>query len=219
MSRRPTSSVPAPATGDAAADADSARPVSRLSLAAGAAGRRSSKTPCIIPRGTRCITACRFSNLAHGQLHYDEEFQLAALLHDVGKAIEPRDPVAAGLEALVGPYHAAHGLADRASTARRGPARRQPGRPLPPPAGGERELRRFDAAPRLRPPRPRLRRGRAGVGRSARARARVGPAVRRRIAIAAVGKNQPLAASARAVQSADTVIRCRLFVFRSASCR
>lgn len=33
---------------------------------------------------------------------YDEEFLLAALLHDAGKAINPRDHVAAGLEALRG---------------------------------------------------------------------------------------------------------------------
>lgn len=31
---------------------------------------------------------------------YDEEFLLAALLHDVGKAIDPHDHVAAGLEML-----------------------------------------------------------------------------------------------------------------------
>ena len=33
---------------------------------------------------------------------YDEEFLLAALLHDVGKAIDPRDHVAASLQALRG---------------------------------------------------------------------------------------------------------------------
>jgi predicted HD phosphohydrolase len=33
---------------------------------------------------------------------YDEDFLLAALLHDVGKAIDPRNHVAAGLEALRG---------------------------------------------------------------------------------------------------------------------
>ena len=79
-----------------------ARSLPRLSPAAGAAGRRSSKTQNTIPRGTPCITACKSSSWHTGQLHYDEEFQLAALLHDVGKAIEPRDPVAAGLEALSG---------------------------------------------------------------------------------------------------------------------
>ena len=40
--------------------------------------------------------------LARAELPYDEEFLLAALLHDVGKAIDRRDHVAAGLEALAG---------------------------------------------------------------------------------------------------------------------
>jgi predicted HD phosphohydrolase len=40
--------------------------------------------------------------LACDELPYDEEFLLAALLHDVGKAIDPHDHVAAGLEALNG---------------------------------------------------------------------------------------------------------------------
>ena len=54
------------------------------------------------PEGDALYHSLQVFDLAHGQLHYDEEFQLAALLHDVGKAIEPRDPVAAGLEALSG---------------------------------------------------------------------------------------------------------------------
>ena len=33
---------------------------------------------------------------------YDEEFLLAALLHDVGKAIDPHDHVAAGMDAFRG---------------------------------------------------------------------------------------------------------------------
>ncbi len=41
-------------------------------------------------------------DLARLELPYDEEFLLAALLHDVGKAIDPLDHVAAGLEALAG---------------------------------------------------------------------------------------------------------------------
>lgn len=40
--------------------------------------------------------------LAREELPYDEEFLLAALLHDVGKAIDRRDHVAAALEALDG---------------------------------------------------------------------------------------------------------------------
>jgi predicted HD phosphohydrolase/predicted nucleotidyltransferase len=41
-------------------------------------------------------------DLARAELPYDEEFLLAALLHDVGKAIDPADHIAAGLEALAG---------------------------------------------------------------------------------------------------------------------
>jgi len=41
-------------------------------------------------------------DLARNELPYDEEFLLAALLHDVGKAIDPANHVAAGLEALEG---------------------------------------------------------------------------------------------------------------------
>jgi predicted HD phosphohydrolase/predicted nucleotidyltransferase len=40
--------------------------------------------------------------LARRNSPYDEELLLAALLHDVGKAIDPHDHVAAGLEALAG---------------------------------------------------------------------------------------------------------------------
>ena len=40
--------------------------------------------------------------LARDERPYDEEFLLAALLHDVGKGIDPPDHVAAGLEALEG---------------------------------------------------------------------------------------------------------------------
>ena len=40
--------------------------------------------------------------LARAELPYDEEFLLAALLHDVGKAIDVRDHVAAALDQLEG---------------------------------------------------------------------------------------------------------------------
>jgi hypothetical protein len=40
--------------------------------------------------------------LARDRVPYDEEFLLAALLHDVGKGIDRHDHVAAGLEALEG---------------------------------------------------------------------------------------------------------------------
>jgi predicted HD phosphohydrolase len=41
-------------------------------------------------------------DLGRDQLPYDEEFQLAALLHDVGKAIDAENHTAAALEALDG---------------------------------------------------------------------------------------------------------------------
>ena len=59
---------------------------------------------------------------ARQALPYDEEFLLAALLHDVGKAIDRRNHVAAGLQALEGAVTPAHRMADRAS--RRGAALR-----------------------------------------------------------------------------------------------
>ena len=42
------------------------------------------------------------SKLAREERGYDEEFLLAALLHDVGKAIDPRDHVVAALQSLEG---------------------------------------------------------------------------------------------------------------------
>jgi predicted HD phosphohydrolase len=66
---------------------------------------------------------------ARDEMAYDEEFLTAALLHDVGKAIDPADHVAAGLDALNGfitartawliEHHMlAHQLADRTLGAR-----------------------------------------------------------------------------------------------------
>ena len=46
---------------------------------------------------------------------YDEEFLLAALLHDVGKAIDRQNHEAAGVEALRGAVTERSTLADRAS--------------------------------------------------------------------------------------------------------
>jgi hypothetical protein len=58
------------------------------------------------PEGDALYHSLQVFELARQKLPYDEEFLLAALLHDVGKAIDRRDHVAAGLEALadvVGP--------------------------------------------------------------------------------------------------------------------
>jgi hypothetical protein len=54
------------------------------------------------PEGDALYHSLQVFSLAREALPYDEEFQLAALLHDVGKAIDPRDHVAAALEALDG---------------------------------------------------------------------------------------------------------------------
>ena len=52
------------------------------------------------PEGDVLYHSLQVYDLACDELPYDEEFQLAALLHDVGKGIEPQDHVAAGLEEL-----------------------------------------------------------------------------------------------------------------------
>jgi predicted HD phosphohydrolase len=54
------------------------------------------------PEGDVLYHSLQVFALAREALPYDEEFLLAALLHDVGKAIDPRDHVAAALEALPG---------------------------------------------------------------------------------------------------------------------
>jgi hypothetical protein len=54
------------------------------------------------PEGEALYHSLQVFDLARDELHYDEEFLLAALLHDVGKAIDPHDHVTAGLEALDG---------------------------------------------------------------------------------------------------------------------
>lgn len=52
------------------------------------------------PEGDALYHSLQVFELARDELPYDEEFLLAALLHDVGKAIDPHDHVAAGLDAL-----------------------------------------------------------------------------------------------------------------------
>lgn len=54
------------------------------------------------PEGDVLYHALQVYDLACDELPYDEEFLLAALLHDVGKGIDPQDHVASGLEALEG---------------------------------------------------------------------------------------------------------------------
>ena len=54
------------------------------------------------PEGDALYHSLQVFELARAERPYDEEFLLAALLHDVGKAIDPADHVAAGLQALEG---------------------------------------------------------------------------------------------------------------------
>lgn len=54
------------------------------------------------PEGDALYHSLQVYDLACDELPYDEEFQLAALLHDVGKAIDPKNHVEAGLQALEG---------------------------------------------------------------------------------------------------------------------
>lgn len=54
------------------------------------------------PEGDVLYHSLQVFDHARDALSYDEEFLTAALLHDVGKGIDPNDHVAAGLEALDG---------------------------------------------------------------------------------------------------------------------
>ncbi|WP_165251316.1 tRNA adenylyltransferase [Paludisphaera soli] len=54
------------------------------------------------PEGDALYHSLQVFELARDDRAYDEEFLLAALLHDVGKAIDPSDHVGAGLQALEG---------------------------------------------------------------------------------------------------------------------
>ena len=76
------------------------------------------------PEGDALYHSLQVYVLARDELPYDEEFQLAALLHDVGKGIDPADHVAAALDALEGMvtertawliehHHDAHRLRER----------------------------------------------------------------------------------------------------------
>lgn len=54
------------------------------------------------PEGEALYHSLQVFDHARDQLPYDEEFLLAALLHDIGKGIDPQDHVGSGLEALEG---------------------------------------------------------------------------------------------------------------------
>jgi len=52
------------------------------------------------PEGDLLYHSLQTFDLARERLPYDEEFLLAALMHDVGKAIDPADHISAGLDAI-----------------------------------------------------------------------------------------------------------------------
>ena len=60
------------------------------------------QSPRYHPEGDALFHSLQVFGLARDEAPYDEEFLLAALLHDVGKAIDPDDHVVAGLDALEG---------------------------------------------------------------------------------------------------------------------
>ena len=76
------------------------RPVSSVPLPAAAAAGGSSRIAKWHPEGDVLYHSLQVFELARDELPYDEEFLLAALLHDVGKAIDPADHVQAALDAL-----------------------------------------------------------------------------------------------------------------------
>ncbi len=60
------------------------------------------QSPKYHPEGDALYHSLQVFELAREERPYDEEFLLAALLHDVGKAIDPSDHVEAALQALEG---------------------------------------------------------------------------------------------------------------------
>lgn len=60
------------------------------------------QSPKYHPEGDALYHSLQVFELARAERGYDEEFLLAALLHDVGKAIDPSDHVGAALQALEG---------------------------------------------------------------------------------------------------------------------
>ncbi|MFZ5829563.1 MAG: HD domain-containing protein [Planctomycetota bacterium] len=60
------------------------------------------ESPSKHPEGDALYHSLQVFTLARAERPYDEEFLLAALLHDVGKSLDPREHVPAALEALQG---------------------------------------------------------------------------------------------------------------------
>jgi predicted HD phosphohydrolase len=60
------------------------------------------QNPAYHPEGDALYHSLQVFELARDRVPWDEEFLLAALMHDIGKAIDPADHVTAGLQALEG---------------------------------------------------------------------------------------------------------------------
>ena len=132
------------------------------------------ESPKYHPEGDALYHSLQVFDLARNELPYDEEFLLAALLHDVGKAIDRQDHVAAGLEALaehITPRTAwfiAHHMEGQElldGTL---------GRPRPAAAGSVGRFRRVEAPGPLRSQWPAARRRDLGPGRGDRVSSRAG---------------------------------------------
>ena len=93
------------------------------------------------PEGDALYHSLQVFELAREELPYDEEFLLAALLHDVGKGLDPQDHIGAALEALDGHITPRTAWFIEHHTEAGGAARRDAGGPLAPPAGRIRKLR------------------------------------------------------------------------------
>ena len=60
------------------------------------------QNPAYHPEGDALYHSLQVYDLACDQMPYDEELLLAALLHDVGKGVDPHDHVSSGIKALAG---------------------------------------------------------------------------------------------------------------------
>ena len=102
-------------------------------------------SPVYHPEGDVLYHSLQVFEQARDRRPYDEEFLLAALLHDVGKGLDRRDHVEAALAGAGRSHHGADAVPDRPPHARPRLPRGQAGRQAAPRAGGVAGLRGFDA--------------------------------------------------------------------------
>jgi HD domain len=104
LSRLREGGISAPPGDDAPCDVESSERIDRFALYRMLLLPLETVTqdPTRHPESDTLYHSLQVYDLARDALPYDEEFQLAALLHDVGKAIDPRQHIAAALEALEG---------------------------------------------------------------------------------------------------------------------